>query len=205
MFSDSEPQLAVFVFVLGGCLVCFLLVFSSCFSPPDSEPQSVLWFFGGCLVFLGFGATVLAVFFFGGGFLFGWCISLSWGECQRNKAQSCRFHLELPKPLESNTLSVPCGCGSNYVPQMEPKKQKNTNKNKTILAPTMAGILWVFGFLVFLVFLFFFFVFLVQGNVAQQIPHVAQHLRIMRGYVNLCERRHVLGERICEFYVEKSY
>ena len=27
----------------------------------------------------------------------------------------------------------------------------------------------------------------------------------MRGYVNLCERRRVLGERICEFSVEKSY
>ena len=57
----------------------------------------------------------------------------------------------------------------------------------------MAGILWFFGFLV-------------RGNVAQQIPNVAQHLRsVMRGYVNLCERRHVLGERICELSVEKSY
>ena len=51
----------------------------------------------------------------------------------------------------------------------------------------------------------FLFFFLVQGNVAQQIPNVAQHLRSMRGYVNLCERRHVLGERICELFVEKKY
>ena len=28
---------------------------------------------------------------------------------------------------------------------------------------------------------------------------------LVRGYVNLCERRHVLGERICEFSVEKSF
>ena len=69
------------------------------------------------------------------------------------------------------------------------------DKKKTILAPTMAGILF-----------FWIFVFLVPGNVGQQIPNVAQHLRsMMRGYVNLCERRHVLGERICEFSVEKSY
>ena len=38
--------------------------------------------------------------------------------------------------------------------------------------------------------LVFCFCFLVQGNVAQQIPNVAQHLRSMRGYVNLCETRH---------------
>ena len=78
---------------------------------------------------------------------------------------------------------------------MDRKTNKKTKKQKTkkpkqktkkpILAPTMAGILWFLGF-----------VFLVQGNVAQQIPNVAQHLRTMRGYVNLCERRHVLGERI---------
>ena len=67
------------------------------------------------------------------------------------------------------------------------QKTKNQKNKKPILAPIMAGILWFFGFLV-------------QGNVAQQIPNVAQHLRsMMRGYVNLCERRHVLGERICEF------
>ena len=72
------------------------------------------------------------------------------------------------------------------------KKPTNQKTKKPILAPTMAGILWFFGFLV-------------QGNVAQQIPNVAQHLRNMRGYVNLCERRHVLGERICEVSVEKSY
>ena len=28
---------------------------------------------------------------------------------------------------------------------------------------------------------------------------------LVRGYVNVCERRHVLGERMCEFSVEKSY
>ena len=75
----------------------------------------------------------------------------------------------------------------NFVDQKtKNKKTKNKKTKKPTLAPTMAGILW-------------FFVFLVQGNVAQQIPNVAQHLRsMMRGYVNLCERRHVLGERICE-------
>ena len=62
-------------------------------------------------------------------------------------------------------------------------------------------VFWFFGFLVFGCFGF-----LVQGNVAQQIPNVAQHLRsMMRGCVNLCERRHVLGEGICEFSVQKSY
>ena len=54
------------------------------------------------------------------------------------------------------------------------------------------------GVLQLQVLVFGFFGFLVQGN-------VAQHLRSMRGYVNLCERRHVLGERICEVSVEKSY
>ena len=78
------------------------------------------------------------------------------------------------------------------------QKTKTKKQKTTILAPTMAGILWFCGFLVF--------GFFVQGNVAQQIPNVAQHLRsMMRGYVNLCERRHVLGERLCEFSVEKSY
>ena len=82
--------------------------------------------------------------------------------------------------------------------------QKTKKQQKTILAPTMAGTLWIF--FVFLLFCFFVFGFLVQGNVAQQIPNVAQHLRSMlRGYVNLCERRHVPGERICEVSVEKSY
>ena len=66
-------------------------------------------------------------------------------------------------------------------------KKPNNKKTKTILAPTMAGILRFFVFLVF----GFGFGFLVQGNGAQQIPNVAQHLRSMRGYVNLCERRHV--------------
>ena len=28
---------------------------------------------------------------------------------------------------------------------------------------------------------------------------------LVRGYVNLCEKRHVLAERINEFSVEKSY
>ena len=28
---------------------------------------------------------------------------------------------------------------------------------------------------------------------------------LVRGYVNLCERRHVLGERMKELSVEKSY
>ena len=74
---------------------------------------------------------------------------------------------------------------------MDEETKKTKNQQKPILAPTMAGILWFFVFLV---------------NVAQQIANVAQHLRsMMRGYVNLCERRHVLGERICEFSVDKSY
>ena len=66
----------------------------------------------------------------------------------------------------------------------KPKKKK---KKKTILAPTMAGIPW------FLVFCFF--------GPGKCCATFAQHERICEP----CERRRVLGERICEFSVEKSY
>ena len=78
------------------------------------------------------------------------------------------------------------------------KKQKTTKiKKKQSYPPPWLGF--------FVVFFELRFCFLDQENVAQQIPNVAQHLRSMRGYVNPCERRHVLGERMCEFSVEKSY